>query len=123
MIVQLAAGHFASRVLRGDLRDRFELSVLGFIVGAFAYFAVVLLALPGGGAAAPGLSVIVAVLLAVGVLLAIVASIDNSARRTEVDRIMHDVADYTVARIHHLFPVRDTGPGGRVGPAAAAPGH
>lgn len=110
MLVQLTAGHFSSRVLRGYLRDRFELSVLGFIVGAFAYFAVVLLALPAGGAAAPGLSITVAVVLAVGVLLAIVASIDNSAHRTEVDRIMHDVADYTVARIHHLFPVRDTGP-------------
>ncbi|MDP8969721.1 MAG: DUF2254 domain-containing protein [Actinomycetota bacterium] len=110
MLVQLTAGHFASRVLRGYLRDRFEVSVLGFIVGAFAYFVVVLLALPGGGVAAPGLSVTVAVLLAVGVLLAIVASIHNSSRRTEVDRIMHDVADYTVARIHHLFPVRDTGP-------------
>ncbi|MDP8977090.1 MAG: DUF2254 domain-containing protein [Actinomycetota bacterium] len=109
MLVQLTAGHFASRVLRGYLRDRFEVSVLGFIVGAFVYFAVVLLALPATGAA-PALSVTVAVVLAVGVLLAIVASIDNSSRRTEVDRIMHDVADYTVGRIHHLFPVRDTGP-------------
>lgn len=110
--VQLASSQFSPRVLRGFLRDRFQQSVIGLVVGTFTYCMFVLATTRVSGpqpelTAAPSLAVTVAIVLAVGAILAIIAFIDHSARSMQAGEIIRRVTRETRGRIAALYPERD----------------
>ena len=110
--VQLASSQFSPRVVRGFLGDRFQQTVMGIVVGTFTYSLVVLrvvqkpLEESNSEPFLPQLSIVVAVLLAVASLLAVLASIDHTAKSLRVGSLLDQVTEETVrvieARYAHL---------------------
>lgn len=105
--VQLASSQFSPRVLRGFLRDRFQQSVIGLVVGTFTYCMFVLATTRVSGntndaAAAPSLAVTLAIVLAVASMIGIIAFIDHSARAMQVGEIIRRVTSETRDRIDAL---------------------
>ncbi|MEZ5225675.1 MAG: DUF2254 family protein [Acidimicrobiales bacterium] len=87
--VQLAASRFSPRVLRDFLGDRFQQLVMGTVIGTFSYSLLVLREVrsaPEGVERAflPQVSVALAVVLAVVSLVAILGSIDHTAKGLRV---------------------------------------
>lgn len=104
--VQLASTQFSPRVLRGFLRDRFQQNAMGFIIGTFT-FTVLTLADTSAGEQerqefVASVSVTVAVLLALGATIAIIASIDHTMRSMQAGEIIRRVAIETHQRIATL---------------------
>jgi len=109
--VQLSSSAYSSRVLRTFLRDRLQRNVMGFVTASFAYSMLVLrevrgpLEEVGGDPFVPRVSTLVATVLAVLTLLALIASINNTAQSLRVSnvalRIVADVRSAVDAR----FPV------------------
>ena len=104
--VQLASSQFSPRVLRGFLRDRFQQTVMGVMVGTFVYALLTLSEVRDLGALEeiPQLSVSMAVVLAVVSVLAILASIDHTTRTMRVGEIVQRITDETVEAIADRFP-------------------
>lgn len=103
--VQLASSQFSPRVVRGFLRDRFQQVVMGVVVGTFSYCLLVLRVVQetGGDSDAepflPRLSVLGAVVLGIASLLAVLASIDHTAKSLRVGTILDRIASETIAVI------------------------
>lgn len=103
--VQLASSQFSPRVLRGFLGDRFQQMVMGIVVGTFTYSLVVLRVVqqPQDQSTStpflPRLSVLFAVIFAVASLLAVLASIDHTAKSLQVGSLLDRIAFETVATI------------------------
>ena len=103
--VQLASSQFSPRVVRGFVGDRFQQIVMGIVVGTFTYCLVVLrvvqkpLESSGSGPFLPQVSIVVAVTLAVASLLAVLASIDHTAKSLRVGALLDQVATQTVSVI------------------------
>jgi uncharacterized membrane protein len=116
--VQLASSQFSPRVLRTYMRDRFQQTVMGIMVGTFTYALLVMRAVRGSEdefeSVVPHLSVVLGLVLAVVAVLAILASIDHTARSMQVGEIVRRITHETVATARRLLP--DPGEG----PAAAA---
>jgi uncharacterized membrane protein len=102
--VQLASSQFSPRVLRGFLRDRFQQVVMGLLVGTFTY---AMLALGSSASPIPHLTVAVAVVLALAALLAILASIDHTARTMVVGEIVRRISDETLDTVRRELPLAD----------------
>jgi uncharacterized membrane protein len=100
--VQLASSQFSPRVLRGFLRDRFQQVVMGLLVGTFTY---AMLALGSSASPIPHLTVAVAVALALVALLAILASIDHTARNMVVGEIVRRISDETLETVRRELPL------------------
>jgi len=102
---QIAANQYSPRAVKGFFEDRFQQLVIGFVVGTFSYSLVVL---TGLGSVVPSpestsSSVSVTLAIAFGVLspVAIVAYIDHSLRRMQIDEVVRRIAEETVASIRH----------------------
>ena len=109
--VQLAASQFSPRVLRGFLGDRFQQVVMGTVVGTFSYSLFVLREVEGAGesgkgAFLPQVSIAVALVFAVLSLIAILASIDHTAKGLRVGSVADNILATTVGIIDRLFVKR-----------------
>jgi uncharacterized membrane protein len=97
--VQLASSQFSPRVLQGFFRDRFTQVLIGLVIGSFLYDLIGLAAVKVPGTEEPvssrGVTVTVAIVLAVASVLAIVAFIDRSLRRMQVSELIRRIADAT----------------------------
>ncbi len=110
--VQLSSGQHSPRLLRNFIGDRFQQVVIGTVVGTFTYCLLILRSVrasldEGGRPIVPNLSVAVAVVLAVAALLAVLASIDHTARGLKVESIAERLTEETLAVIRRRFPPRD----------------
>ena len=110
--VQLSSGQHSPRVLRDFIGDRFQQLVIGIVVGTFVYCVVVLRAVrapidEGGDPVVPNLAVVVAILLGLAALLAVLASVDRTARGLKVEAIARHVAAQTERIVRTRFPARD----------------
>ncbi len=111
--VQLAASQFSPRVLRGFLGDRFQQLVMGTVVGTFSYSLMVLREVrsaPEGVERAflPQISVALAVVLAVVSLVAILGSIDHTAKGLRVGSVADGIMTSTLDVVERL-PERGSG--------------
>ena len=107
LTVQLTSSQFSPRILRSFFRDRFQQSVMGFLVGTFTYCLLVLRSVraPGEGAdgpIVPNLSVAVAVVLAVLVALAILAFINRAAQLLQVGQLVDRITGETLERVREI---------------------
>lgn len=108
--VQLASSQFSPRVLRGFLGDTFQQFVMGIVVGTFTYSLLVLRVVRApldantGEPFLPQISVIVAVVLAVASLLAVLASIDHTAKRLRVGSVLDRIAEEALGTIDTRYP-------------------
>lgn len=121
--VQLASSQFSPRVVRGFLRDRFAQTAIGFMSATFTYSLVVLRAVrtPDGEVASvvPNLSSGLALVLAVGVVLVILAYVDHTAQSLQATHLIGHVTEGTVALVAKRFP--DAGAGEDQPPAPTEP--
>lgn len=106
--VQLASSQFSPRVVRGFLRDRFAQISIGFMAATFTYSLVVLRAVrtPGGDGApaVPNLASGLALFLAVGVVIVILAYVDHTAQSLQATQLIGRITGGTVALVHKRFP-------------------
>lgn len=107
VVLQLASSQYSPRVLHTLLRDRLHRIVMGFVAGTFAYCLVVLWLIhaPAPGQSEvpiPGLSVALAVVLAIGAVLAILAYVDDTAHLMQVVELARRIVDETSIVIGHL---------------------
>lgn len=98
LLISAASSQYSPRVVHGLFRDPFNKRVMGAVVGTFIYCLVVMRAVRGpleeaGAAVVPSVSVLLAVVLGVGTVLAIVAFIDHSAHTMEVSTMLHRVTE------------------------------
>lgn len=125
MLVQLAADHFSPRVLQPYLDNRLQHGLMAFVIGTFVFCAVALVHQPepsGGADAAPLVTLLVAILLATGVLLAIVGALANGARSTRIEEVVRAIAEETIAAVRLQHPARGRDPEPADGrPAGADP--
>lgn len=102
---QIAANQYTPRSVRGFFEDGFQQSVIGFTIGTFTYALIVLAglgyAVPDPGRPFASLSVTVGILMGVVAVIAIVAYIDHSLRRMQIDVVIRRIADRTLASIRH----------------------
>lgn len=108
--VQLASSQYSPRVLGRFLADRFQQVVMGIVFGTFIFSVVVLRELEatvGPPEPLPQLATAVAVLLAVASLLAVLASIDHTARSLQVEAIAERVSGAAVGIARERFPECD----------------
>lgn len=117
--LQSSSSQFSPRLLRTQLRSRFQQHVMGFMVGTFTYCVIILKSIrasltPNGKAFVPNYSVMVALILSVVAIVLILAYVDHVGRAMQVGQIIRSITDTTVAQIHRL---------GRVGNEGGAPGE
>ncbi len=117
--VQLASSQYSPRVVRGFLRDRFQQVAMGFVVGTFTFSLVVLRTVRSSVDNTgdtlpfqPRLSVLGAVLLGVSSLVAVLGSIDHTAKALRVGSIINRITAETISVIRSRFPrIDEAGPG------------
>jgi uncharacterized membrane protein len=111
--VQLASSQYSPRTLGRFLGDRFQQVVMGVVFGTFTYSIVVLREVEGVALgpeqAGPQVATTGAALLAIAALLAVLASIDHTARSLQVESIAERVSTLTIAIAREQYP-RLTGP-------------
>ena len=109
--VQLAAGQFSTRVVHGFLEDWFQQSIMGLLLGIFAYIVGVFRVIPTGGfTEPPQLSVNLALALAGGSIFVILHAIRNAVQSMQVDQLARRITDATVERIVRLVPAAESVP-------------
>lgn len=120
--VQLAAGQYPARVVHGFLEDWFQQSIMGLLLGIFAYIVGVFRVLPANGLdQPPQLSVNVAVALAGGSIFVILHAIRNAVQSMQVDQLARRITDETVERISRLHGAHEALPAPPLPPAPAPP--
>lgn len=104
---QMASTQYSPRALGGFFEDPFQQTIIGLIVGTFTYSLMVLASL--GSAIADGsgpttsVSVTFGLVLAVGSVIGIVAYINHSLRRMQVDSVVRRIANASISAIErHL---------------------
>jgi uncharacterized membrane protein len=122
--VQLASSQYSPRTLGRFLGDRFQQVVMGVVFGTFTYSIVVLRELEQAGAdperSGPQVATTGAVIFAILALLAVLASIDHTARSLQVESIAERVSDVSVAIVRENHPVL-AGPSTPADPAPDPP--
>lgn len=110
--VQLAASQFSPRVLHGFLGDRFQQIVMGTVVGTFSFSLFVLREVSSSpvddSAFIPQLSIAVALLFAITALMAVLASIDHTAKGLRVGTVADGIMDRTIAVIRDQLSCRES---------------
>jgi len=104
--LSLASSQYTSRVLRNFMNDRTNQTVLGVLVGVFAYCLVVLRTIREG----PDIEFVPSLAVLGGVVLAFIGIgyfiyfIHHIATTIQASHILARIASETVERIDHLFP-------------------
>lgn len=100
---QMAASQYSPRAVGGFFEDPFQQAIIGLVVGTFTY---ALLILAGLGRilddpadATPSLSVTLTILFGVLSAIGIVAYINHSLRRVQIDSVVRRIADAALASI------------------------
>lgn len=104
---QMASNQYSPRALGGFFEDRAQQIVIGLVVGTFTYSLLVLAALStaiiDSADATPSVSVTLDIVLGVGSAIAIVAYINHSLRRMQIDDVVRRIASASVRSIEkHL---------------------
>lgn len=104
---QMAASQYSPRVLGGFFEDPFQQSIIGLVMGTFTYSLLVLASLSNaiidGGDPTPSLSVTLCIVLGVASVIGIVAYINHSLRRMQIDSVVQRIAAAATSAIeHHL---------------------
>ena len=109
--VQLASSQYSPRTLGRFLADRFQQVVMGVVFGTFTFSIVVLREIGRAGVDAeeptPQLATTGAVVLAVAALLAVLASIDHTARSLQVESIAERVSQLSIQIARQRHPPLD----------------
>lgn len=119
--VQLAASQFSPRTLRGWIGDTTLQGAIGVVIGTVVYCLLVLRAtrtVDHGLGVIPHVSVIVAVGLGIGSLIAVVRSVDHLTDRLRIGSVATNILEETVAMIDRLDYANDatSAPGASSGP-------
>lgn len=97
IMVQLASTQFSARVLAAYLQDRFQQSVMGFMVAALTLVVVILHDVPAAsGEPMPHLSVLVAVVVTVGALVTMLLAMRRSVSAMQVGELVRRMAESAV---------------------------
>jgi len=122
--VQLASSQYSPRTLGRFRGDRFQQVVMGVVFGTFTYCIVVLREIEDVGPRAelpgPQLATTGAVLFSLAALLAVLASIDHTARSLQVESIAERVSHAAIAIARDEYPLLD-GPADPPAPLPAIP--
>ena len=105
--LQLASSQYTPRLLRDFTADRANQLVLGVFIGTFTYTLLVLRTVreaDEGAAFVPGISVTVAIILAILNIGVLIFFIDHSARSIQVSTILARVTRRTLHDIERRFP-------------------
>jgi uncharacterized membrane protein len=103
--LQLVSQQFTPRALRNFLGDRLNQSVAGVFVGVFLYSLVVLTAVEEGEEPfVPGVSLLVAFLLALAALAMLFVFINHMAHSIQVSSITSRIARLTLRAAEELYP-------------------
>lgn len=106
--LQMAAGQYSPRVLRGFLSDRGNQLVLSTLVATFAYCISVLRVIReddgGGGEVLPQLAVTVGVVLSLIALGMLVYFLHHLTRQLRVETIIRDIANDTLEVVDAMYP-------------------
>jgi uncharacterized membrane protein len=105
--LQMAAGQYSPRVMRGFLSDRGVQLVLSWLVGTFAYCVAVLRIIrestDGSDEVLPELAVTVGVLFALGALGMLVYFLHHITRQLRVETILREIAQDTLSTVDTVF--------------------
>ena len=116
--LQLGSSQFSPRALRNFLRDRITQWTLGALVATFTYSLLTLRHIDPdadpASDAVPGLSVTLALVLALGSLAAFVVFVDHLSHSIRVVSIIERVAGETRRAVRQEIPLADPGPPPRV---------
>lgn len=111
---QMAANQYSPRVVGGFFEDPIQQMIIGLVVGTFTYCLLVLASLSSaiidGSAATPSISVTGAVGLGVISAIAIVAYINHSLRRMQIDSVVRRIAAAAIKAIERHLEEVDTTP-------------
>lgn len=104
---QMASSQYSPRSLGGFFEDPFQQTIIGLIVGTFTYSLMVLAslgsAIADGSGATTSVSVTFAMVLAVASVIGIVAYINHSLRRMQIDSVVRRIATDSISAIErHL---------------------
>ncbi len=114
LLISLASSQYSPRVIHGMFKDPFNKRVMGLVIGTFTYCLVVLravrAALEGAGdAIVPSVSILLAVVLGIGSILAIIAFINHAAHSMDVSNILRRVTDEVLSQARSAWPDPDPG--------------
>lgn len=108
---QMAANQYSPRALGGFFEDPFQQVIIGLVVGTFTYSLLILASLSNaiidGSDPTPSLSVTVAIVLGVASAIGIVAYINHSLRRMEIDSVVRRIASGSIRAIEKHLAERD----------------
>jgi uncharacterized membrane protein len=100
---QIAANQYSPRAVRGFFEDPFQQVVIGFVVGTFTYCLLILGGLSTSvvGASEPTPSIAITLTITLGVVSAIgiVAHIDHSLQRFQVDAVVRRISMETLKAV------------------------
>jgi len=111
--IQMSSSVYSSRVLRNFLRDRFQQHMIGSVTATFLYSLLVLREVRGpleeeAVSYIPRISVFLAVIFAVGAVLALLASISHTAQKLRVSTVTRDLYEEVADLIAKRFAERDS---------------
>lgn len=118
---QMAASQYSPRSVGSFFEDPFQQAIIGLVVGTFTYSLLILAALgdvledPNG--ASPSLSVTLTIAFGVLAAVGIVAYINHSLRRMQVDSVVQRIADAAVASIRRELAETEVSESGAASPA------
>ena len=110
---QMAANQYSPRVVGGFFEDPIQQMIIGLVVGTFTYCLLVLASLSNaiidGGDPTPSVSITIAVALGVISAIAIVAYINHSLRRMQIDSVVRRIAASSIKAIERHLQEVDPG--------------
>jgi uncharacterized membrane protein len=105
LLTQEAATQYSPRSVGGFIEDLFQQSVIGLVLGTFTFSLVILAGLNDvldqTEEATPTLSVTLAIVFGVISAIAIVAYIDHSMRRMQIDNVVRRIAGDALEAVRH----------------------
>jgi len=111
---QMAANQYSPRAMGGFFEDPVQQVIIGLVVGTFTYSLLILASLSnaiidGVAEATPSLSVTISIVLGVASAIAIVAYINHSLRRMQIDSVVRRIAAGSIEAIERHLADRDGG--------------
>jgi uncharacterized membrane protein len=110
---QMAANQYSPRVVGGFFEDPLQQTIIGVVVGTFTYCLMVLASLSSdiidGSDPTPSVSITIAVALGVASSIAIVAYINRSLRRMQVDSVVRRIAASAIKAIERQLDATEPG--------------
>lgn len=100
---QMVASQYSPRAMAGFFEDPFQQTIIGLVIGTFTYSLLILGALSNAISdpveTSPSLSVTLTILFGVASAFGIVAYINHSLRRMEIDSVVRRIAQATIHAI------------------------